>query len=74
MNIFGGFKEASDVSDANKENKPEVSREAQSKFEKMMGDERLPEAEGQLSENDKSDSPFQISWTSSKVSLSPKLL
>ena len=34
MNIFGGFKEASDVSDANKENKPEVSQEAQSKFEK----------------------------------------
>ena len=58
MNIFGGFKEASDVSDANKENKPEVSQEAQSKFEKMMGDERLPEAEAQLSENDKSDSPF----------------
>lgn len=58
MNIFGGFKEASDVSDANKENKPEVSQEAQSKFEKMMGDERLSEAEAQLSENDKSDSPF----------------
>ena len=49
MNIFGGFKEASDVSDTNKENKPEVSREAQSKFEKMMGDEKLPEL---LTKND----------------------
>ena len=34
MNIFGGFKEASDVSDANKENKPEVSREAQRSLRK----------------------------------------
>ena len=58
MNIFGGFKEASDVSDANKENKPEVSQQTQSKFEKMMGDERLPEAETELSKNDKPDSPF----------------
>lgn len=58
MNIFGGFKEASDVSDVNKENKPEVSREAQSKFEKIMGDGLLPEAESTLSKNDTSDSPF----------------
>lgn len=43
MNIFGGFKEASDVSDANKEIKPEVSQQAQNKFEKLMGDENLPE-------------------------------
>ncbi len=58
MNIFGGIKETSDVADANKENKPEVSQEAQSKFEKIMGDERLPEAEAELSKNDKPDSPF----------------
>ena len=58
MNIFGGFKETSDVSDVNKENNPEVSQEAQSKFEKIMGDERLPEAESALSKNNKSDSPF----------------
>lgn len=45
MNIFGGFKETSDISDVNKENKPEISQEAQSKFDKIMGDERLPKAE-----------------------------
>lgn len=58
MNIFGGFKETSDVSDVNKENKPEISQEAQSKFEKIMGDERLPEAETGLNKNDSSASPF----------------
>lgn len=47
MNIFEGFKEASDVSDANKENKPEVSQEAQGKFEKIMGDENLQETSTQ---------------------------
>ncbi|MDM8109076.1 DNA/RNA non-specific endonuclease [Phascolarctobacterium faecium] len=58
MNIFDGFKETSDVSDVNKENKSEVSQEAQSKFEKIMGDERLPKAESELIKNDKPDSPF----------------
>lgn len=58
MNIFCGFKEVSDVSDANKENKPEISQEAKSKFEKMMGDERLPKAEAGSSEIVKPDSPL----------------
>lgn len=58
MNIFAGFKETSDVSGMNKENKPEVSQEAQSKFEMIMGDERLPEAESELIKSDKADSPF----------------
>lgn len=52
MNIFGGFKETSDVSDVNKENKPEVSQEAQSKFEKIMGDKHLLEAESDFKRND----------------------
>lgn len=45
MNIFSGFKETSDVSDVNKDNKLEISQAAQSKFEKIMGDERLPETD-----------------------------
>lgn len=43
MNIFGGFKESSDISEVNKENKPEISQDAQVKFEKIMGDENLSE-------------------------------
>ena len=58
MNIFGGFKETSDLSDGNEENKPEISQEVQSKFEKIMGDERLPEAEKELNKNDGFASPF----------------
>lgn len=58
MNIFGGFKETSDVSDVNKENKAEVSQEAQSKFERIMGDERLPETEPELKKDDGSASTF----------------
>ena len=36
MNIFDGFKETSDVSDVNKENKSEVSQEAQSKLQSRL--------------------------------------
>lgn len=58
MNLFAGFKESSDVSDVNKESKPEISQDAQSKFEKIMGDERLPEAERDQSPKDGKDSPL----------------
>lgn len=54
MNLFGGFKESSDVSDVNKESKPEISQEAQSKFEKIMGDEQLPVANKELHGNKES--------------------
>ena len=55
MKIFGGFKEASDVSDVNKESKPEVSQEAQRKFEKLMDDEKLPELPTQTDSTDQDD-------------------
>lgn len=43
MDIFGGFKETSDVSDVNGENKSEISQEAMNKFEELMRDDKLPE-------------------------------
>lgn len=44
MNTFGVFKESTDVADINKENKPEISPEAQDKFDQLMGDKNLSEA------------------------------
>lgn len=43
MDIFGGFKESSDVNDLSKGNKPEINQEAQDKFEQVMGDTNLSE-------------------------------
>lgn len=45
MDIFGTFKESTDIADINKDNKPEISQEAQSKFDQIMGDENLFKAE-----------------------------
>lgn len=58
MNLFGVFREASDVSDVNKEYKPEISEDTQSKFEKIMGDERLPEVEQDQTKKEINDSSF----------------
>lgn len=55
MNILGGFKEVPDISDANKENKPGVNQEARSKFEKLMGDQTLPELTIQTDSADRDD-------------------
>ncbi|MGN0421675.1 MAG: HNH endonuclease [Lachnospiraceae bacterium] len=43
MNIFGGFKESSDVNDIDNNNKLEINQDAQDKFEQIMGDVNLPE-------------------------------
>lgn len=56
MNLFGVFKESLDVSDVNKECGPGISQDAQSKFEKIMGDERLPESKREQSPKDGKDS------------------
>lgn len=54
MNLFGGFKERSDVNDMNNNGKPEISQDAQNKFEQMMGDTNLPES---ASHADKAEFP-----------------
>lgn len=43
MNIFGWFKESSDVNDINKNGKHEINQSAQDKFEQIMGDTNLKE-------------------------------
>lgn len=58
MNIFGGFKETSDVVSADKDGKPEISQEAQNKFEKIMGDERLPEIENGSTKSNEMNSHY----------------
>lgn len=42
MNIFGGFRENSDINDINKDSKLEINQETQNKFEQIMGDTYLP--------------------------------
>lgn len=55
MDMFGGMREAADLSDANGEHKPEVSQEAQSKFEKLMGDDKLTDVDDGAGEQDASE-------------------
>lgn len=43
MSAFSGLKETLDVTDINNGNKREVSQEAQDKFDKLMGDDRIGE-------------------------------
>ena len=45
MSFLGGFKENTDVHEVSADNKPEISQEAHEKFEQVMGDEQLTEAE-----------------------------
>ncbi len=58
MNMFGGFKETSDAAERNKESRPEISEDARAKFEKIMGDERLPETGNGILEKESKDSPL----------------
>ena len=58
MSIFGGFKETSDAAERNKDNRPEISEDAQAKFEKIMGDEQLPETGTGILERKSNDSPL----------------
>lgn len=53
MNGFGGFKENADVNDLNKDEKSEIGSEAQDKFDKLMGDDKIRDlsAEKQPSAN-----------------------
>lgn len=54
MNGFGGFKENTDMNDLHKDSRSEISSEAQGKFDKLMGDDKIQE---NLSiENQKDDS------------------
>lgn len=60
MNIFGGFKENTDMADINKEGKSEISQEAQNKFEQIMGDKNLPEAKNAQEKKHMPDSPLSF--------------
>lgn len=43
MNGFGGFKEKTDVNDLNSNGRSEISNDAQDKFDKLMGDDKIQE-------------------------------
>lgn len=63
MNLFGGFKENSDVHDINKNVESEICQEAQEKFETLMGDSEL---------QDLSDMDFENQSENPSVSLTEK--
>lgn len=56
MNTFDGFKETRDAADIKKDSKLEISQAAQDIFDRLMGDENLPEAK-HIDEKHMSDAP-----------------
>lgn len=60
MNIFGGLRESTDVSDINKTDKPEISSEAKNRFEQIMGDVNLPEADVPKANENQTDSTYSM--------------